>query len=117
VHYAHADDHEFIEWWVGYLRDHGRIDPTTRTTVIHAATDIQPPPAPRLVVSMRDGHSDRSENLRLGQSLILHESRLTALDTEVLHQRFHLLRDPFAGHRYPATTADRAHRSLAVAGW
>ncbi len=95
VHYAQPDDHVFIEWWITYLRAHGRVPPSVRTTVIAA----DPQAAPRLVVTVRDGHCERGEILRLGQSLILHESRLTVLDTDTLHQRFQILRDPLAGSR------------------
>lgn len=93
VHYAQPDDLTFIEWWITYLRDHDRIPSNAHATVIEPS-DTEQPAVPRMVVSVRDGHSEQNEHLRLGQSLILHDGQLTALDTDVLHQKFHLLRDP-----------------------
>lgn len=97
VHYAQPDDRTFIEWWIAYLRAHDRVPPSVRTTAIGTGGTQ----AARLVVTVQDGHSERGDILRIGQSLILHEGRLTVLDTDTLHQRFQVLRDPLAGNRYP----------------
>ena len=102
VHYVQPDDLDFIQQWISYLRDHDRVAPTVRTTVL-GISDTGPPAASRLVVTIHNGHSERGEILRIGQSLILHERQLTVLDTETLHQRFHVLRDPLADERYPPT--------------
>jgi hypothetical protein len=112
VHYAQRDDLEFIEWWIGYLRTHERVSSTVRATRI-AARDTDSAAAsvagaPRLVVTFHDGRSDRGEFLRLGQSLILQDRRLTVLDTDTLYQRFQVLPDPVADTRYPRTPSARS---------
>ena len=94
VHYAQAEDCAFIEKWIAYLRDHRRVPSTVSTAVIESDPR-------RLVISLRDGHSERGDILRLGQSLVLHEGQFTVLDTDTLHQRFHVLRDPLGCRRHP----------------
>lgn len=89
VHYTEPDDLAFLQWWTTYLRDHDRVAPSVRTTVI----DPYRFAPPRLVVTVRDGHSDRGDILRLGQSLILHNRKLRVLDTDTLPKHFRKLTD------------------------
>ena len=128
VHYRKIDDLDFIQRWISYLIAHSRVTPSVSYTRINA-TAKDPQAAPRLVVVIRDGHCERSEHLRLGRSLILHEGQFIALDTELVRQNFRLLRDPFADHPADHRADDRdgdrvgdrsgpvsSERSLTIAG-
>lgn len=104
VHYTDRDDDlVFIKRWVAYLRTHGQIPRTARTTVIQP-TGGDPLAVPRLIVNVHDGHSDRGEILRRGQSLVLQDRQLTVLDTDTLHRRYRKLADPVAAYGLPPAT-------------
>lgn len=104
VHYTARDDLHFIQKWVTYLRAHERVPPTMRTTMIQPSDrdmGMGMDAAPRLVVTVHDGHSDRGDILRRGQSLILQDRQLTVLDTDTLHRRYRELGDPVAAYGLP----------------
>ena len=84
VHYTQPDDLAFIQQWITYLRTHARIPASVRTTVLDTDSS-DPGAAPRLVVNVRDGHSDRGDILRLGQSLLHQRGQLTVVDADTLH--------------------------------
>ncbi len=108
VHYTRADDLAFTKRWINYLLAHDRIAPNVDYREVNASGA-----APRLIVSVRDGLSERSEHLRLGKSLILQDKQLTVMHTDVLPRKFLPLPDPFDDDRHTLAFADR---SLTIAG-
>ncbi len=129
VHYREIDDLDFIQWWIGDLIAHSRVTPSVGYTRINATAE-DPQAAARLVVVVRDGRSERSEHLRPGRSLILHEGQLIALDTDLVRQNCRILRDPSTDHptdrRAECRAGDRVGdgfaavssvRSQTIAGW
>jgi len=102
VHYTQADDLEFTKRWISYLLAHDRVAST-----VHYRQVSTVDAAPRLIVSSHEGHSERCEHLGLGKSLILHETRLTVMDTDNLHQRrFHLLPNLLDDHHGAPLSVD-----------